>query len=601
MIRITEGPTRLTLRGDERDLKYLARSMRVRPKGFEHAPSYKAFQATDGQDGWDGFICAIRILDPNNADCLRGYKDALLALCSKHDIQVDTTRCLRSPFENLTTDDIPDNVIASEFDLDQYQREAVVYWLKHGMGVNKIAVNGGKTAMFAAAASMIKRRFPKDRVLYVTQSERLVRQAYRDITGFMPGYDITQYGGGKKNNTGKDLVIATVAMIAKNWMELKHQGWFDDFIALLYDESHHAGADTSTKLIMKLPAFFRLGASDTKHESDEAKMMKIHGLLGPIRYTVTANTYIEMGRSAKPTIYLVRNPAWHNRFSNVPHQAEPGTKAWALVGKEWRKGIYLGPVYERDANGKVVTRMVRELEGVNENEVHDGSGQVAISKTARWVEVEKPVTLDGFHQIRFEDCEDAFDVDSRYCLLKRTIDKAIITFKDRNELIRDWVKFYSIDKGYPTLVVCTRTIHVLILETILKEAVGEDKVRILFSEHTSRERDEAFDWFRNSTGGVLVSPLIKEGVSINQLRAGVIADYVGDWEVMNQIIGRFIRKKEGVNEAFITAFIDVQHPSLRKGSRRVFNKLYNIRGFDFYHPCLGPDSIAEATKFGKLD
>jgi superfamily II DNA or RNA helicase len=112
--------------------------------------------------------------------------------------------------------------------------------------------------------------------------------------------------------------------------------------------------------------------------------------------------------------------------------------------------------------------------------------------------------------------------------------------------------------------------HILILETLIGEMLGKDQVRILFSDHTPSQRDDAFNWFRHTPGHVLISPLLKEGVSINEIRGGVIADYVGGWEPMNQLIGRFIRKKKGENEAHITAFIDVQHPALRRGSRRVF-------------------------------
>ena len=600
MIRISEGPVKVRLSGDDSALRAIAAHLRVHPKGFEHAPTYKAFVQTDGREGWDGYISPIRIFDQGKADSLRGHKDRIIEVAQQFKIPLDLRECLHSPFEGLLSADIPEDIIAADFDLDQYQRESVAYWLANGMGVNKIAVNGGKTAIFAAAAAMIQRRFPEGRLLYVTQSERLVRQAYKDITNFLPGWNITQFGGSKKDNRGRDMVIATVAMLWANLSALEAEGWFATFIGLLYDESHHVASPTSQKLLMRLPCFFRLGASDTSKESDPAKADRIRGLLGPIRYTVPVETYVDLGRSAKPTIYLVENSAWANRHRDYPHQAEPDTPAWALVGSQWRKGTYLGPVYERDDKGQIIMRTVRELRGVTEVEKLDAEGRTVIVKSANWVEVEKPVTLDGFHTIQFDGEVVAHDVDSRYCLLERVIDKAIVGFKERNRLIVEWVKHYTGLK-YPTLVVCTRTMHVLILEAMIKEAVGPDHVQVLFSDHTPKQRDAAFDAFRHTPGSVLISPLVKEGVSINEIKGGVIADYVGDWEVANQIIGRFIRKKKtGDNEAFITAFIDVQHPSLKKGSRRVYNRLHDIRGYRFYHPCLGPDSIEEAEEYKSL-
>jgi superfamily II DNA or RNA helicase len=601
VIRVIEGPTHIKLVGDSSELSNLASKLRFRPKGFEHAPSYKAYVLTDGQDGWDGYVCPITFSNDERANCLRGHRDTIIELAQKLGYQVDTSQCLKSPFASITSDDIPVDLLASDFDLDEYQRESVAFWLSHGMGVNKIAVNGGKTAMFAAAAGMIIAKFSDARILYITQSERLVRQAYKDIKAFMPGFHITQFGGSKNDKTGKDMVICTVAMLWAHRQELIAEKWFNNFIAVLYDESHHVCAPTSSKIMMQIPAFFRLGASDSKRDSDPALANKIQGLLGPIRYVVPVSTYIDIGRSAKPTIYLVQNGDWHNRFKSVPHQADPDTPAWALVGSEWKHGTYVGPVYERDESGQIKMRKVRELEGVEENEVYTSNGDVDTQKKAKWIEVEKPVTVDGFHVIQFDGSSTTYNVDSRYCLLDRTIDKSIISFKERNELIVAWAKHYSQERNFPTLVVCTRTMHVLVLETMIGNAIGQDNVKVLFSEHTPKERDQAFAWFRSHPGGVLISPLVKEGVSINEIRGGVIADYIGDAEVMNQIIGRFIRKKQGDNEAFITAFIDVQHPALRRGSKRVFNKLHDIRGYTFYHPCLGPDSIGRAKEFKRLD
>ena len=605
MINIQEGPTKLTLTGAGREIKTVAHELRYHPKGYFHSPRYQAYQITDGNEGWDGFLSPIRLIedDGSTADCLRGHKDTIIRLGRELGFNVNTRECLKSPFQELLTDDLPDDLIAADFALDEYQRQGVVFWLKHGMGVNKIAINGGKTAMFAAAAAMINRRFGNEgRILYVTPTERLVRQAYQEMRKFLPGWDITQYGGGKKNKTGKDMVISTVAMLWKNHAELVVQRWFGSFIAVFYDESHHVSSPSSFKLMMLMSAYFRFGASDTKREKDPGDVAKIRGLLGPIRYTVPVKTYIDIGRSAKPTIYIVENPEWRDRFAGYPHNAQPNTPAWALIGNDWRKGTYVGPVFERNEKGEIKTRIKKELEDeVDETEVFSGGDEPEIVKTARWREVEVPITVDGFHRIKFDDDPEIYEVESTYCLLERVNDMAIVRFAERNRLIVDWVKYYSRKRRFPTLVVCTRTLHIFILEGMIGKAIGPEKVRILLGDHSSKERDEVFNWFRHTPGGVLISPLVKEGVSIPELRAGVVVDYVGDHEVMMQIIGRFIRKKKENNEAHITVFIDGQHPSLYKGSRRLWNKLYDTRGFSFYHPVLGPDSVQNSKVYERLD
>lgn len=602
MIRLFEGPTKLLLRGDERDIQKICDQLRFYPKGFQHSAKYQAYVLTDGREGWDGTICPLKFNRDRSATCLRGHKDVILKLARKEGIEADTTRCIPSPFANLAPDDLPDDLIVADFELDQYQRESVAYWLKYGMGVNKIAVNGGKTAMFAAAAAMITRRIGNDcRFLYVTPSERLTRQAYNDMRGFLPGWKITQYGGSKKDNTG-DMVICTVAMLWTNRQELIKKKWFNEFIAVLYDESHHVASETSTNLMLLLPCFFRLGASDTKHAEDAGKKSSIQGLLGPIRFTVPVGVYIDLGRSAKPHIYLIENKKWRNKYHELPHLAEPGTKAWALIGDEWREGTYAGPVYETDpktGDYKLVKK--KELVGTKDIEVMDAYGKTTTEQTADWQEVMRPVVMDGLHTLQFPNDKEFYEVSSDYCLLERVSDIAIVRFRERNEMIVKWARHFAVERNFPTLVVCTRSMHVLILEALIKRAVGAERVQTLVGEDSSKTRDKTFDWFRHTPGSVLISPLVQEGVSINEIRGGVIADYVGNWERANQIIGRFIRKKQQDNESHIAWFMDNQHLSLYRGCVRVTNRLKDIRGYTFYHPVLGPETVHRAKVYEKLD
>lgn len=605
MIRLSEGPIKIIMTGEGREIKAVAHKLRFHPKGYFHSPRFKAYQLTDGNEGWDGFISPIRFIedDGTKADCLRGHKDSIVRIGRELGFNVSLRDCLESPFRELVADDLPDDLIQADFPLDEYQRESIAFWLRNGMGVNKIAVNGGKTAMFAAAAAMIKRRFGDDgRVLYITQSERLVRQAYVEMKKFLPDWSITQYGGSRKDNTGKDMVICTVAMVWKNHSELIHSGWLASFIGVLYDESHHVASPTSQKLMMAMPAFFRLGASDTKREKDLGDVAKIRGLLGPIRYTVPVKTYIDIGRSAKPTIYIVEVPEWRNRFNSLPHQAIPGTPAWSLVGNDWKRGTYVGPVYERDENGKIKTRTKKELdtENVREGEAFKENGDTETVKSAIWNEVDVPITVDGFHTLKFENDPEMYEVESTYCLLERVNDRALIRFKERNDLITAWTRYYSRERNFPTLVVCTRTLHIYILESMIQKAVGPERVQVLLGEHTSKERDRAFEWFRHTRGGVLISPLVQEGVSINEIRGGVVADYVGDWERGNQLVGRFIRQKKIDNEAHITWFFDNQHETLRSGSKRVLHKLMDIRGYEFCYPVQGPETIPLAKVYKAL-
>lgn len=898
MLSFAESATKLLIKGDSKELYRLSNRLRFRPSGYHFAPQYQLYELTDGKQGWNGFIHLLRIDEDEDSAgrCLRGHKDDILRECRKMGISTNTEKTLKSPFRGILSDDLPDDLIQSKFQLDQWQREGIAYWLSYGIGVNKIAVNGGKTLMFSAAASMILRRYQDDGIIYITQSERLCTQTYNEVKKFLPDWKVTRYGAGQKDPSGS-IVICTVAMLWRNRLELKSKQFFNRFIGVFYDECfvagtlidgkpienirvgeqvksvnerawcieyrpvlrvfksrpaslikitfsddkslictpfhpfrtltgwqpaieltktsmvisewhaddslqklpdslpsdtaaipgetsllrrnlqarvlaqtqfrnhdanefeiclgahaieqsdaqtfyapkgvhnfaanktstastrrqrktvarsakapgsslglahrsfrknrllegstrvpdslffghretglknlrrsrwifapstgdqktrhetnhifrvkrvdrveilqptsdgtfggmcpdghvynlevegnhnyfarnclvhncHHAHSTTSEKILLNIPAFFRFGASDSVHESDEAKATKVRGLLGPLRIKVEIGEYIAIGRTAKPHLYLVDVPSWRNKFDDMPFRAVPGTNAWALIGNDWKKGVYAGPVYERDDAGEIVTRKKRVLVGVNVDEfINPDTQQIEESKSGDWEERELPVTVDNCHHLII-DGED-FSVDSRYCLLDRVTDKAIVTFKERNNLIVEWVKFWTQEHNYQTLVVCTRTLHVMILESLVKDAVGKN-VEILFSDHGRSDRDKVFHWFKNTPGSVLISPLVKEGVSINEIRAGVVADSVADHEVMRQIIGRMVRKKNIDNHAHITLFMDGQHSVLRRGSNRWYRRLKDVRGFTFYYPVTTPSSISSAVKYESL-
>jgi superfamily II DNA or RNA helicase len=419
-----------------------------------------------------------------------------------------------------------------------------------------------------------------------------VRQAYGDLVGFLPDLDITQFGGGKKDSTGEDIVVCTTAMLNKHYARLKASKWFSSFMVILFDEVHHAPSESAMRVLEAIPAFFRLGATDSIKDADEARQGTMIGLFGPIRNRVETHEVMAQttddgrARLARPHIYLVDIKEWRDKFRDVGLQAQPNTPAFALIDAVWKKGTYLGPVYKRDRMNQIVYKKKRTLDDKHQ-----------------WITVEEPVTEPGLHHIQIDGRKQ--EIESRWVLLNRMYDRAITRFKERNDLIVQWTKHYSdklsrIETGDNggCLVVCTRTLHIYILESLIKRVVDPDLVQILFAKDTSVQRDECFEWFKSTPGAVLITPLVKEGVSINEIRAGVVADYVADFDAAKQIIGRFIRpKKTGDNRAEITWFVDNQSPMYRRGCNYLFRQLENVKGFTFYHPCSTPESISEKLSY----
>lgn len=575
-IALIETATRLIITGDRQALAQLRVDFRYRPLNYFRSDAYQLFIMTDGEKGWDGYRYPLVLKADVGGEILRGRKDELLAFCEEHGYEVDTRRMLPLPYNELTVHDVTDNLIQAPFTLDDSQKKAIVAWLRHGIGVANMAVNSGKTATFASAAALIKRDYPDARFLYFTFSERLVKQVYAAMTSFLPDWHITQYGGGgHRDNTGKDMVVATQAMLNRNFKQLLKEGFFKTFMGLLMDESHHCQSPTAERVIRECPSYFRLGASDTTKKGDPDKWNRILGLCGPIRYTVTSSEMIEAGRSAAPTLYLVDVPSWKGKFRREEHEPKTNSCAWVLKDNAWHEGVYEGPVYKLDEHGDIEYTKRRTL--VNN----------------RWESVEIPVTVSGFHRVRFGSVVE--EVPARYTILNRRYDNAVIMFEERNQMIVRWAKHFS-DQGKTTLVVATRTPHVIILTSLLIAALGR-RVRCLFGEDSSAKRDRTFAWLKEVPGRVLVTPLVKEGVSINELRAGVVADPVADHEVARQIIGRFMRKKEVDNTCEIVWFVDRQHPKLQANVAKLIEHLEQIKGFTFRYPVEGPETVENAHTY----
>jgi superfamily II DNA or RNA helicase len=577
MLKFVETPTRIRVVGKSDHVRALIKEFQYRPPDYWRATSYQIFRDTNGERGWNGYLEPLKKLSDFDvsggntvAEIRRGYLTDLKSKAADLGLDFDGSQLFSTPFQGLTPDDIPDDIIVAPFELYEKQRQAIADWLLSVVGMNFASVGAGKTAMFAAAAAMVKRRYPNARFLYFTHTERLCSQVIQEVTKFLPDWDITQFGGGKNNPDGKDMVVATGAMLNRHFKHLKATKWLNTFMCLLIDECHHSASPTWEKCILASSAFFRFGASDSLCEDNLVKWHTIRGLVGPRLTQIESAPLIESGQLAKPHIYLVdRREEWHKKFAGVTHAPEEDSEALVLMDGKWQKGMYAGPVYEADSEAE---------DGIK----RDKKGE--------------PVKLDNFHKIILDKVE--HEIESRWCLLDRTRDRAIIRFNERNRLIVEWTKYYADTRNFRTLVVCTPTLHLLILKSLISTAIGKDRVKILYSDHSSAERDEVFDWFRKTKGGVLISSLVKEGVSIPEIEGGVVADYIRSWELARQVIGRFIRKKkDGENHAHVTMFIERQHPKLLKASLEMFDKLSKTKGFTFYHPLGGPDTIQQATRF----
>jgi hypothetical protein len=158
------------------------------------------------------------------------------------------------------------------------------------------------------------------RIIYITQSERLVRQAFSDLTAISAGpadHPVWRREE-RRERQGHRRVHDRDAQQALRAAE--GDKWFSSFMVILFDEVHHAPSESAQRVLEAIPAFFRLGATDSIKDADEARQGTMIGLFGPIRNRVETHEVIaqktEGGRArlARPHIYLVDIKEWRNKF-----------------------------------------------------------------------------------------------------------------------------------------------------------------------------------------------------------------------------------------------------------------------------------------------
>jgi superfamily II DNA or RNA helicase len=564
VIKISETPTKIILDGDLKVIKELQDRTKYRPNGYHMADTYQLYRKSGGQRGWDGYR---RIIDTKTRPfAARGHLGRVQDELALMGVETNMTAVLRSPFEFISIEDIPDDLLDVPLDENQWalQKRCIHALLQRSIGRVKVTVSGGKTALFCAIASYVKRSIPEARFLYLTPNERLVTQVYAESKKFLKGWDIGKFGGGGQNFAAEDMIVATAAILGRRHAKLTADKWYKSFHCLLVDEFQYAAGNTYQQVLYSCSALFRYGASDTLKLDDPDKNNALQGLLGDVVEGVEFHEVQAFDRVATPTFYIVEEPAWKNIHSHLEHTVSPNSEAWFIANGEWYKGMYLGPCWELNEDG---------------DPVKDRRGN--------------PVQITGLHEIEVDG--EKYHIESQWCLLSRKYDVGVIRNKLRNNRIALWAKHFS-DQGKQTLIVATRTLHVMVLQAALERAIGPDLVRVLYGTHNSKERDEAFEWFKATPGAVLISPLVKVGVSINEIRAMIVADTVGDWEFANQLVGRAIRRKNvGENTCEIVWFLDNTHPGWTKSTGHVIKQLSTIKGYIVRRGVNTPADIEKET------
>lgn len=195
--------------------------------------------------------------------------------------------------------------------LYDYQEQAVSEWQRSGCcGVIKIATGGGKTI----SACEIIRRMGVRTIICMHTSDLLIN-AWMNTLVEQFGDEIKSkigiVGGGLtkgdrkrmriisdtsyEGNIKQDIVLATAQSLLNKLDTLPNER----FGLLIWDETHHVGADQFNKVASSIRAKYRLGLSATLTRSDGTSPL-IWGLMGDVVYRITIRELIKKGVLVEP-------------------------------------------------------------------------------------------------------------------------------------------------------------------------------------------------------------------------------------------------------------------------------------------------------------
>ncbi len=163
--------------------------------------------------------------------------------------------------------DLPSLELTTDYDLREYQREALAAWRDAGdRGVLELPTGAGKTVI--AIRAMVDLGVP---TLVVVPTIDLLEQWQRELeTEF--GVPIGRFGGGEQRREA-----ITVSTYDSAYLKAESVG--DAFGLVVFDEVHHLGGEGYRDVARLLPAPARLGLTATFERPDGAHET-IEGLVG---------------------------------------------------------------------------------------------------------------------------------------------------------------------------------------------------------------------------------------------------------------------------------------------------------------------------------
>lgn len=223
--------------------------------------------------------------------------------------------------------------LSSGFSLRDYQQDALDEWVKSGgEGVIIAPCGAGKTAIGLTAATV----FDTKCLILVHTNDLAVQWINRCRS--MLGIEASQYGAGKKDDSGR-IVVATFQTLERMSFTERY-AFGQQFGLCIVDEAHHVPAHTFCSVMFCMPARYRLGLTATPNRPDGLTSI-LWWHFGQAVYEITNAQLASSGHVVPPRIEW-----FFTDFAGPLHRVD------------WSKLITLMTT-DRDRNQKIIERVVQ--------------------------------------------------------------------------------------------------------------------------------------------------------------------------------------------------------------------------------------------------
>lgn len=283
------------LEASHKEVESLISALTVKAEKPQYSKAYR-------QKQWDG---TYKFYDRRTHSFPAGLLSLLQRKLRNVNLEVDTTyKCTTTPVENIKLRFLPRD----------YQWQSVKTAIESRRGIIEVPTGGGKSLIISLLAKAIT-----GKVLVIVPTKRLLTQISTTLK------ETLQEEIGIVGNGQYEIQRVTVA-IYKSAALLSQEDLAVNCV--IVDECHHVSADTYYKLLLKCPAYYRIGlsADGLDHhnvKSDKRyKRARIIGALGPIVYKHFQSDLKERGILAAAKINWVQlNYANDPKVKNLDYTA----------------------------------------------------------------------------------------------------------------------------------------------------------------------------------------------------------------------------------------------------------------------------------------